>query len=180
VKKGLREEQMLTFQALLVILFPHPFHKRQKLQDRNFNSHKKLRQQLEALTKQPKLRRPLTSSRTIDKHRTRRNSNTYRPPTQNIKACALIEGYLFSSHSQTMLTSGHAVTAYSPRGLVVEELYNLSPPTLEKNLLVSSGELGRRRELNHSAGSRSLIAVSAARFAGPIAMVVTGTFSTRA
>jgi hypothetical protein len=79
-----------------------------------------------------------------------------------------------------MLTSGRAVTAYSPRGLVVEELYNLSPPTLEKNLLVSSGELGRRRELNHSAGSRSLIAVSAARVAGPKTMVVMGTFSTRA
>jgi hypothetical protein len=31
VEKGLREEQILTFQALLFILFPHPFHKRQKL-----------------------------------------------------------------------------------------------------------------------------------------------------
>jgi hypothetical protein len=39
----LREEQILTFQALLFILFPHPFHERPKLQDRNFNSHKKLR-----------------------------------------------------------------------------------------------------------------------------------------
>jgi hypothetical protein len=39
VKKGLREEQLLTFQALPFILFPHPFH-----EDRNFDSHKKLRQ----------------------------------------------------------------------------------------------------------------------------------------
>jgi hypothetical protein len=38
VERRLREEQILTFQALLFILFPHPFHERQKLQDRNFKT----------------------------------------------------------------------------------------------------------------------------------------------
>jgi hypothetical protein len=159
----LREEQMLTFQALLFILFPHPFHKRQKLQDRNFNSHKKLRQQLEASTKQPKLRRPPTSSRTIDKHRTRWNSDTYRSPTQNIKACALIEGYLFSSHSQTMLTSVRAVT--------VSPSYRRAPTRRRTERSRSySGSLGRGpglsgyRSWKRSMTSKPLTSVAGSHF----------------
>jgi hypothetical protein len=75
VERRLREEQILTFQALPFILFPHTFHK------------DKLRQ---SQTEPPEIS---FSARTLDKHRTRRNSNTKAKHAQSSK------DYLFSSLS---------------------------------------------------------------------------------